>query len=116
MNILADESIDRQIVDILRLDGHPVLYVSELDPGISDDDVLALANQNSAILLTADRDFGEMIFRQALMSKGIILIRLAGLSPETKAEIVASGIKEHISEVEHAFSVISAGMIRIRRY
>ena len=40
MNILADESIDRQIVDILRLDGHHVWYVSELDPGISDDDVL----------------------------------------------------------------------------
>jgi len=115
VNILADESIDRQIVDILRLDGHHVWYVSELDPGISDDDVLELANQNSAILITADRDFGEMIFRQARISQGIILIRLAGLSPETKAEIVASGIKEHISEVEHAFSVISAGMIRIRR-
>jgi len=61
VNILADESIDRQIVDILRLDGHHVWYVSELDPGISDDDVLELANQNSAILITADRDFGEMI-------------------------------------------------------
>ena len=37
MNFLADESVDRQIVDALREDGHAVLYVTEMDPGISDD-------------------------------------------------------------------------------
>ncbi len=114
MKFLADESIDRQIVERLRKDSHDVFYVAEMDPGISDDDVLELANQNSAILITADRDFGELVFRQKRISRGIILIRLAGLSPTMKAELVSSGIKEHASEVEHAFSVISAGTIRIR--
>ena len=44
MNLLADESIDRQIVDRLRQDGHLVHYVAEMDPGIPDDTVLYLAN------------------------------------------------------------------------
>jgi hypothetical protein len=55
-----------------------------------------------------------LVFRQVRISRGIILIRLAGLSPAMKAELVSSGIKEHASEIEHAFSVISAGTIRIR--
>jgi predicted nuclease of predicted toxin-antitoxin system len=114
VKFLADESIDRQIVERLRKEGHDVCYVAEMDPGISDDDVLAHANHNSALLITADRDFGELTFRHARISQGIILVRLAGLSPAVKAEVVSSGIKEHASEIEHSFSVISPGMIRIR--
>lgn len=67
-------------------------YVAEMEPGISDDIVLASANREAALLLTADKDFGEMVFRQRLHTHGIVLIRLAGLSPSRKAEIVASVI------------------------
>jgi hypothetical protein len=45
MNLLADESLDRQIVERLRLDGHEVLYVAELEPGLTDEQVLARANE-----------------------------------------------------------------------
>lgn len=55
MNFLADESVDRQIVERLRQDGHLVWYVAEMEPGISDDIVLASANQEAALLLTADK-------------------------------------------------------------
>ncbi len=57
MKFLADESIDWQIVDLLRKDGHEVLYVAEMEPGIPDNLVLNRANEEYAILLTADKDF-----------------------------------------------------------
>ena len=63
MNFIADENIDKQIVDRLRSDGHSVLYVFEMDPGISDDQVLEIANKSNALLITADTDFGELIYR-----------------------------------------------------
>jgi hypothetical protein len=44
MKFLVDESVDRQVVDRLRMDGHEVWYVSEMEPGIADDMVLSLAN------------------------------------------------------------------------
>lgn len=59
MNLLADESVDRPIVERLRQDGHATLYVAELAPGVSDEDVLREANSRSALLLTEDKDFGE---------------------------------------------------------
>lgn len=114
MNFVADESVDWQIVEKMREDGHPVIYVAEMDPGIPDEDVILLANQQSAILITADKDFGELVFRQALATHGVVLIRLAGLSQSRKAELLSSALKERASEIPNAFSVVTPGMIRIR--
>ncbi len=116
MNFLADEGVDRHIVERLRQDGHQVWYVAEMEPGISDDVVLALANREAALLLTADKDFGEMAFRQRLHTQGIVLIRLPGLSPSHRAGIVASVINRHATELPRAFSVIAPGIFRIRRF
>jgi len=85
MTFVADESIDRQIVERLRADGHVVRYVAEAAPGMPDDLVLDLANRESAPLLTADKDFGELVYRQGRLTSGVVLIRLAGLSAVRKA-------------------------------
>lgn len=114
MNFVADESVDQQIVNKLREDGHSVIYVAEMDPGIPDEDVIGLANQQPAILITSDKDFGELVFRQALATHGVVLIRLAGLSQSRKAEILSSAIRERSSEIPNAFSVVTPGAIRIR--
>lgn len=115
MNFFADESVDRQIVDSLRQNGHFVWYVVEMEPGISDDTVLDLANREAALLLTADKDFGEMVFRQGRSNQGVILIRMAGLSQKSKSDIVSIAIKKHASELTKAFTVITPKSIRIRR-
>ena len=99
MNFLADESVDRPIVDELRLSGHRVWYIVKMEPGISDDAVLNLANKEAAVLLTADKDFGALIFRQRRLTAGVVLIRLAGLSPKRKVEVAASAITAHLPEL-----------------
>ncbi len=114
MKFLADECVDRQIVDVLRKIGFQVQYVAEMNPGISDTDVLESANRESAVLLTTDKDFGELVFRQRLLMQGVILVRLAGLSPDRKAEMVSSAVSEHQDKLHDAFTVITPGIIRIR--
>ncbi len=115
MNFLADENLDRQIVERLRQDGHIVWYVAEMEPGISDDVVLDLANQEEALLLTFDKDFGELVFRLRRIASGVVLIRLSGLSTIRKAEIVARAINQHTNELLGAFTVITQTTIRIRK-
>jgi len=115
VNLLADENIDWQIVDRLRQDGHSVLYVAEMEPGIPDDAVLDLANREGALLLTADKDFGELVFRLGHLTPGVILVRLAGLSLASKGEIIAAAISQHTNELPYAFAVITPGAVRIRR-
>ena len=115
MNFVADESVDRQIVTRLRNDGHSVWYIAEMSPSIPDDEVLQLANKETAPLITSDKDFGELVFRQHLVSYGVILVRLSGLSAELKANIVSSTITNHENEILGNFTVISPSRIRIRK-
>jgi predicted nuclease of predicted toxin-antitoxin system len=66
MNFLADESVDQPVVEQLRTDGHYVIAVAEMMPSLPDEAVLTMANQNEALLLMADKDFGELVFRQSV--------------------------------------------------
>jgi predicted nuclease of predicted toxin-antitoxin system len=115
VRFLADECVDRPIVELLRLDGHEVAYVAEMSAGIMDDVVLMESRISASVLITADKDFGELIFRQRRASTGVLLIRLWGLGPEVKAAVVSRAIREHGQELAGAFAVLSPGSIRIRR-
>lgn len=115
MNFVADESVDGAIVERLRQDGHQVSYVAEMEPGISDEVVLDLANRQDALLLTADKDFGEIVFRQRRFSGGVVLVRLAGLSADRKATVVPAAIGRASSELPGSFTVITPGLCRTRR-
>ena len=103
-----------EIVDLLRSNAYKVDYVLEMAPGISDKDIILNADKNNSILLTSDKDFGELIFRQRLVHNGVILIRLHGMPAEKKAEIVLNFFKDYSSKILNAFSVITRSSIRIR--
>jgi predicted nuclease of predicted toxin-antitoxin system len=115
MKLLVDESVDRAVVERLRQDGHTVVYVAEVSPTMTDDDVLRSANDQSALVVTADKDFGELIFRQGRAAGGIVLLRLAGLAPHAKAAVVSRAFQDHGTQLPGAFSVVAPGAIRIRR-
>ena len=114
MKFLCDESVDGPIVDRLRLDGHDVWYVAEMDPGLSDEAVLAIANRESAVLITADKDFGELVFRLHRSTAGVVLYRLTGLPASKKSAVVASAVAGHSAELAQAFTVITTAGLRIR--
>jgi len=63
MKFLADEGVDRSIVEVLRELQHNVYYVIEETRSLSDDELLAIAANESRILLTRDKDFGELVYR-----------------------------------------------------
>ena len=115
MNLMCDESVERPVVERLRADGHSVVYVAELSPGITDHEVLVQANTLSAALVTNDKDFGELVYRQRRVHSGVVLTRLAGLSNDEKAAIVSAALAIHGAELVGAFSVVSPGQVRIRK-
>ena len=74
MRFLADECFDHGLVGILRNEGYDVLCVLESKRGATDDDVLALAFDERRIIITEDKDFGELVYRLKKPAHGIILI------------------------------------------
>lgn len=113
MNILADENIARQVVERLKQDGHNVRYTIQ-GLGLADTIVLDTAYRESAVILTDDKDFGDLVIQQSLPTAGVILVRLPGIPPEQKAEIVAKIVHDHEESLIHAMTVITPHKVRIR--
>lgn len=114
MKFLADENLDRSVIQKLREAGHKVISVAEMEPGISDEVVLSAANFHEAMLVTEDKDFGELVFRRSLLHQGVILLRLAGLPVAAKAELLVEILATHERELNGAFAVVTTRTIRIR--
>jgi predicted nuclease of predicted toxin-antitoxin system len=75
LRCLADESCDFAAVRALRAEGFEVLTVAETIPGTEDDRVIEYAVRESRLLLTEDKDFGQLVYAAGHASCGIILIR-----------------------------------------
>lgn len=114
MRFLANENIPGDAVAALRDGGHDVAWVRSDGPGSSDIDVLARAVREHRILLTFDKDFGELAWRAGLPAAcGVVLFRLP-MPPPTAAPAVIAGIVSGRDDWAGNFSVIEPGRIRIR--
>jgi hypothetical protein len=79
---------------------YDVTYVAELAPGLTDNDVLAQSVTEERILLTEDRDFGELVFRGQKSAYGVVLLRIPSKERQKKADpsFVAHALKVPVAE------------------
>lgn len=115
MNVLADECVPDQVIARLRADGHAVEAAGDSAPGAPDDDVLARATGAGRILLTADKDFGELVYRLGRAHAGVVLLRLTGVAADDRAEIVSAVFRDRIAELPGNFTVVERDAVRVRR-
>ncbi|MBZ0207381.1 MAG: DUF5615 family PIN-like protein [Flavobacteriales bacterium] len=81
MDFIADESVDGHIIRALRSAGHTVQDIHESDLGAHDERVLEIANAGKSVLITEDKDFGDLVFANGSPHSGVLLIRLDGFPP-----------------------------------
>jgi predicted nuclease of predicted toxin-antitoxin system len=115
MRLVADEGVSRHVVSGLRSAGYDVTSVAETSPGDSDESVLALARTLDAVLITTDKDFGDLVYRQRLVHRGVLLLRLHGTPVIRQINDIRSFLAEHAEQVQHSFSVLDKSGVRIRR-
>jgi len=115
MNLVADEGVDAPIVRLLRENGIAVYYIAEENPSIKDSQVIQIAVDQHAVLITQDKDFGELVYRLKQTHKGVILLRLTGLTPTQKADTTLSIIFRFGDELIDAFAVVTEQAVKIRK-
>jgi predicted nuclease of predicted toxin-antitoxin system len=114
VRLVADESVEGPTVYALRDAGHAVLYIAETSPGIEDAEVLSIAHSEQALLLTADKDFGELVFRNREPHCGVLLIRSPQDDPDENAANTMAAIEQRGPELVNRFSVLTGRALRIR--
>jgi predicted nuclease of predicted toxin-antitoxin system len=101
-------------VHSLREAGYEVAYIAEISRGASDSEVLQHAQATQAVLLTGDKDFGELVFRKGATAGGVVLLRLSGLPQNEKATVAGEAFRRYAPRFVDAFTVIQRGRVRIR--
>ena len=113
MRLLANENFPLDAVTALRENGHNVAWIREEARGSKDEQVLARAQQEERILITFDKDFGELAFRSKLpATSGVILFRISTPSSQHIAQVAVQAIATRTDWAGH-FSVIEDNRIRM---
>ena len=114
MRFLADENFPLDAVEALHQQGHDIVWIRTASPGISDPEVLSRAQMEDRILLTLDKDFGELAFRAKLPAdSGVVLFRITAPSSLVVAQKVVAAINLRDDWAGH-FSVVEDDKVRMR--
>ncbi len=114
MNVVADESVDFGIINNLRNKGVSVFSIAESNPSVNDVKVLDISFERGHLLLTEDKDFGELVHRLRLKHRGILLIRLHDLPRSERVVIATETILKHFPELLNNFCVLTKQGLRIK--
>jgi predicted nuclease of predicted toxin-antitoxin system len=115
MKFFADEGLDFPLVAALREKGFTVIYAAENYFSFTDETLLEIAFKEDCLFITKDKDFGELVIRNQLSTKGIILIRVDKLNVPENCIRIVSIIEKYNAELPGAFTVIQEDKIRIRK-
>jgi predicted nuclease of predicted toxin-antitoxin system len=113
MNFLADESCAGPVIRALRETGHDVVAIAEVAKGATDEQVLERAVNEKRVLITEDRDFGELVYARGRSSAGVILVRFHSRARRAKPATVVEAVAKLGLRLRNAFTVVEPGRVRI---
>ena len=114
LKLLLDENIGTRVALTLRTSGYDVVSVIENAPGLTDVHVLQRTRKENRILVTLDRDFGALVFRDSKPHVGVIFLRLQKESVENIVFVLESVLQKHADKLERRFTTASETDVRIR--
>ena len=114
MRFLVDESTGFGVANYLYRQGHDVLIVTEIMPEADDSDILRRAVEESQIVVTNDKDFGELIFRSGQPHRGVILLRLKDERGANRLHVISSLLDQFGTQLADRFLVVTETSVRFR--
>lgn len=115
MRFLADESCDFAVVRSLKAAGHDVVAVAEVARGASDEEVIHLAASARRILITEDKDFGQLVFAAARANSGVVFVRYPLAARDSLAAAILELVSSRAETLYNCFVVVEPGRIRVTR-
>ena len=113
MRFLVDECTGPLVAQWLRELHHDVLSVYDELRGLDDESIIERAYRGDYILITNDKDFGELVFRMMKPHKGVILLRLKDERPKNKIAVLKRVLELYSHEILNNFTVVTEKTVRI---
>ena len=114
MRWLSDECVDAGLISRLRGAGHDVVYIAEVASGATDVEVIRRAHNEGRLLLTEDKDFGELVFRRRAAVPGLVLLRIFSERRLVKWMRLEAAVEQFGDRLFGRYVVIEEGRFRSR--
>lgn len=115
LRFVLDVGVGRKVESYLQEAGYMIFSILDKDPTMSDSAILDIAEREFAMVVTMDKDFGELVFRDKRKHNGILLLRLEDETSMAKLEAIKFIMERHGTEIEGCFCVFQHGRLRIRK-
>ena len=115
MRFLADESCDFGVVLALRAAGHDVVAIAEVSPREEDDSVMERALQEERIVVTEDKDFGQLVYSNRQATGGVLFLRFPAKARAGIAKTVVDIVRRRGERLKGQFTVVQPGRVRFGR-
>jgi predicted nuclease of predicted toxin-antitoxin system len=115
MRFLVDECTGPTVAAWLRDNGHHVFSVYEESRGMDDNDIIQMAYEEDWILISNDKDFGDKVFRDGRLHKGVILLRLEDERSFSKIQVLSRLLDTYMDQLSDAFVVVTEKQVRFAR-
>jgi predicted nuclease of predicted toxin-antitoxin system len=112
MRFLADESCDFAVVRALRSADHDVLAIAEVSPREEDQDVMERAVREGRLLITEDKDFGQLVYAKMEKTGGVIFIRFPARVRRSLPATVVEVVRRRGQRLIGSFTVLQPGRVR----
>jgi len=111
---LVDECVDAGLVSHLRDAGHDVVYVAEIAPAANDTEVMTRARTERRVLLTEDKDFGDLVFRGRASIPGVVLLRIDPALHELKRARLDAALSRFGENLLGRYTIVEPTRFRTR--
>jgi predicted nuclease of predicted toxin-antitoxin system len=115
VKFVADESCARPVILALRQAEHDVLAIADVAKGEVDERVLELAVSERRVLITEDRDFGELVYARGRQSAGVIFVKFHSRARRAKPAAVVEAVGKLGVQLQRGFVVVEPGRVRVAR-
>lgn len=116
MRFLVDECTGPKVAAWLRDEGHEVLSIFDEARGIEDNQIIQRAFDESWILITNDKDFGEKVYKERRPHRGVILLRLEDERAKNKIKVLRQLLERYADRVDNQFVVVTERHVRFARH
>lgn len=115
LKFMVDVGVGKKVEQWLGGQGYDVKTVRSLDPKAEDAEILKMAAAESRMVVTMDKDFGELVYRSGKAHAGVLILRLEDATGDEKVAVVKKILSEHQDKIQGRFCVFQAGRLRISR-
>lgn len=114
LKFVLDVGVGHKVSAFLTENGYDVLSILDIDPAMPDADILVIAERDQRMVVTMDKDFGELAYRSRQKHEGILLLRLEDASGDEKANVIREILGKYADDISGKFCVYQNGRLRIR--